>query len=190
VIAQAGFTIDARVDVRGVDRRRKGGSVGVHDRLRSDLGSVRSNSTRWISKVRTRTATPTKAAPSGENSRLAASHPAHPQPSDRSGDARRPTRGSVRRTPPPIAAATAARLGKAVQNVDVAALQARLRAQKQVVDFIPGLPEQEHQHLEISFVCSRDRLLHALEILIRGQGSVGEQDDPRAPCSLAACGID
>jgi hypothetical protein len=41
-----------------------------------------------------------------------------------------------------VAAAMAAREGKSVQQVDVAALQRQLRAQKQVVDFIPGQPEK------------------------------------------------
>ena len=44
-----------------------------------------------------------------------------------------------------IAAAMAARDGSDVQKVNVAALQEKLRAQKQVVDFIPGQPEKcEH----------------------------------------------
>jgi hypothetical protein len=41
-----------------------------------------------------------------------------------------------------VAAATAVREGKAVQQIDVSALQEKLRAQKQVVDFIPGQPER------------------------------------------------
>ena len=41
-----------------------------------------------------------------------------------------------------LAAAAAARSGKAVQQLDVAQLQSRLRAQKQVVDFVPGAPER------------------------------------------------
>ncbi len=41
-----------------------------------------------------------------------------------------------------VAAATAAREGKSVQQIDVAALQEKLRAQKQVIDFIPGQPER------------------------------------------------
>jgi hypothetical protein len=40
-----------------------------------------------------------------------------------------------------VAAAMSAREGKAVQSVDVRALQAKLRTQKQVVDFIPGQSE-------------------------------------------------
>ena len=41
-----------------------------------------------------------------------------------------------------VAAALAAKAGKAVQAVTVSALQERLRAQKQVIDFIPGQPEK------------------------------------------------
>ena len=41
-----------------------------------------------------------------------------------------------------IAAAMAAKTGKEVQQVDVPALQTRLREQKQVIDFIPGEPEK------------------------------------------------
>ncbi|HWA98531.1 MAG TPA: FAD-dependent oxidoreductase, partial [Pirellulales bacterium] len=41
-----------------------------------------------------------------------------------------------------VAAATAVREGKTVQQIDVDALQEKLRAQKQVVDFIPGQPER------------------------------------------------
>ena len=41
-----------------------------------------------------------------------------------------------------IAAAMAARDGSDVQKVNVPALQEKLRAQKQVVDFIPGQPEK------------------------------------------------
>lgn len=41
-----------------------------------------------------------------------------------------------------VAAAVAAKGGKSVQELDVAAVQAKLRAQKQVVDFIPGQPER------------------------------------------------
>ena len=40
-----------------------------------------------------------------------------------------------------VAAATAARGDKALHQIDVPALQEKLRAQKQVVDFIPGEPE-------------------------------------------------
>ncbi len=40
------------------------------------------------------------------------------------------------------AAALAAKAGKPVQDVDVAVLQERLRAKKQVVDFVPGQPEK------------------------------------------------
>lgn len=44
-----------------------------------------------------------------------------------------------------VAAAMAARDGGPVQEVAVPALQAKLRAQRQVVDFIPGMPEKcEH----------------------------------------------
>jgi hypothetical protein len=44
-----------------------------------------------------------------------------------------------------IAAALAVKDGATVQNVPLAPLQDKLRAQKQVVDFIPGLPEKcEH----------------------------------------------
>ncbi|HEY3897171.1 MAG TPA: FAD-dependent oxidoreductase [Chthoniobacter sp.] len=41
-----------------------------------------------------------------------------------------------------VAAATAAREGKDVQAIDIPALQERLRAQKQVIDFLPGQPEK------------------------------------------------
>lgn len=41
-----------------------------------------------------------------------------------------------------VAAATAARSGGAVQTIDVPALQERLRAQRQVLDFVPGQPER------------------------------------------------
>ena len=41
-----------------------------------------------------------------------------------------------------VAAALAAKEGKPVQKVDVSVLQAKLRAQKQVVDFLPGQPEK------------------------------------------------
>jgi hypothetical protein len=41
-----------------------------------------------------------------------------------------------------IAAATAAKSGIPVQKIDVATLQKQLRDQKQVVDFIPGMPEK------------------------------------------------
>jgi hypothetical protein len=41
-----------------------------------------------------------------------------------------------------VAAAMAARDGKAVQAVEVPALQEKLRAQRQVVDFLPGQPER------------------------------------------------
>ena len=41
-----------------------------------------------------------------------------------------------------VAAATAAREGKAVQAIDVPTLQEKLRAQKQVIDFVPGEPEK------------------------------------------------
>lgn len=41
-----------------------------------------------------------------------------------------------------VAAAMAARSGKPVQDLEVAALQARLREQKQVIEFIPGQPEK------------------------------------------------
>jgi hypothetical protein len=37
-----------------------------------------------------------------------------------------------------VAAATAAREGKSVQSLDVPALQEKLRAQKQIIDFLPG----------------------------------------------------
>lgn len=40
-----------------------------------------------------------------------------------------------------VAAAMAAKAGSGVQMIDVQALQAKLRAQKQVVDFIPGQPQ-------------------------------------------------
>lgn len=44
-----------------------------------------------------------------------------------------------------VAAALAARSGKPVQDVDVAALQDKLRQQQQVVDFVPDAPEKcEH----------------------------------------------
>ena len=44
-----------------------------------------------------------------------------------------------------VAAAQAARSGATVQSVDLPALQAKLRAQHQVVDFLPGQPEKcEH----------------------------------------------
>ena len=41
-----------------------------------------------------------------------------------------------------VAAAMAAKTGKAVQQIDVPALQEKLRAEKQVIDFIPGQPEK------------------------------------------------
>lgn len=41
-----------------------------------------------------------------------------------------------------VAAALAAAQGQPVQKVDVADLQRHLRAQKQVVDFVPGMPEK------------------------------------------------
>jgi hypothetical protein len=41
-----------------------------------------------------------------------------------------------------VAAALAAREGKSVQSIDVPALQEKLRAQKQVIDFLPGEPEK------------------------------------------------
>jgi hypothetical protein len=41
-----------------------------------------------------------------------------------------------------VAAAMSAKSGKPVQSLDVAALQSKLRAQKQVVDFVQGLPEK------------------------------------------------
>lgn len=41
-----------------------------------------------------------------------------------------------------VAAAVAARAGQSVQDVDVPALQKRLREQKQVVDFVAGQPEK------------------------------------------------
>lgn len=41
-----------------------------------------------------------------------------------------------------VAAATAARAGKPVQQIDIPALQEKLRAQNQVIDFIPGQPER------------------------------------------------
>lgn len=41
-----------------------------------------------------------------------------------------------------IAAAMAATNGTDVQKVDVSALQDKLRAHKQVIDFIPGMPEK------------------------------------------------
>jgi hypothetical protein len=40
-----------------------------------------------------------------------------------------------------VAAAMAAKQDKIVQDIDVPALQARLREQKQIVDFLPGEPE-------------------------------------------------
>jgi hypothetical protein len=44
-----------------------------------------------------------------------------------------------------LAAAQAATNGTAVQKVDIAALQKKLRGQKQVIDFIPGEPEKCQQ---------------------------------------------
>lgn len=41
-----------------------------------------------------------------------------------------------------VAAAMAAKDGTTVQSIDVPALQEKLRAQKQIIDFIPGQPEQ------------------------------------------------
>ncbi len=41
-----------------------------------------------------------------------------------------------------VAAAMAAKSGQTVQSVDVPVLQEKLRAQKQILDFIPGQPEQ------------------------------------------------
>jgi hypothetical protein len=41
-----------------------------------------------------------------------------------------------------VAAAAAARTAVPVQQVDVGELQARLRKQKQVTDFLPGQPEK------------------------------------------------
>jgi len=41
-----------------------------------------------------------------------------------------------------VAAALAAQGGCAVQRVNLPALQAQLRARHQVIDFIPGQPEQ------------------------------------------------
>lgn len=41
-----------------------------------------------------------------------------------------------------VAAAMAAKANQAVQNLDVPALQEKLREQKQVVDFVPGQPEK------------------------------------------------
>ena len=41
-----------------------------------------------------------------------------------------------------VAAAMLAEDGRSAQQLDVAALQAKLRSQKQVVDFLPGQPEQ------------------------------------------------
>ncbi|MDR3405471.1 MAG: FAD-dependent oxidoreductase [Chthoniobacter sp.] len=41
-----------------------------------------------------------------------------------------------------VAAALAAHDGKEVQSIDVSALQEKLRAQKQVIDFLPGEPEK------------------------------------------------
>jgi len=41
-----------------------------------------------------------------------------------------------------VAAAIAAKAGQPVQDLDVSALQKKLRAQKQVVDFLPGQPER------------------------------------------------
>lgn len=41
-----------------------------------------------------------------------------------------------------VAAAMAAKAGAPVQTLEVAALQGKLRAQKQVVDFAPGQPEK------------------------------------------------
>ena len=40
------------------------------------------------------------------------------------------------------ASALAAREGKSVQSIDIPALQEKLRAQKQVIDFLPGVPEK------------------------------------------------
>ncbi len=41
-----------------------------------------------------------------------------------------------------VAAALAAREGKDIQSIDIPALQEKLRAQQQVVDFLPGQPEK------------------------------------------------
>jgi hypothetical protein len=41
-----------------------------------------------------------------------------------------------------VAAATAAKQGQAVQQLEIAALQENLRKQKQIIDFLPGQPER------------------------------------------------
>ena len=41
-----------------------------------------------------------------------------------------------------VAAAMAVKSGTSVQRIAVPQLQAKLRAQKQVVDFVPGAPEK------------------------------------------------
>jgi len=43
---------------------------------------------------------------------------------------------------PGVAAVQAINSGKTVQALDVPGLQAQLRAEKQVIDFLPGEPEQ------------------------------------------------
>jgi len=45
----------------------------------------------------------------------------------------------------------AAREGKDVQSIDVPALQEKLRAQKQVIDFVPGEPEKFQTTKEVEF---------------------------------------
>jgi hypothetical protein len=40
------------------------------------------------------------------------------------------------------AAAMAAKDGKALQALDIGALQDKLRAEKQIIDFLPGQPEK------------------------------------------------
>jgi hypothetical protein len=50
-----------------------------------------------------------------------------------------------------VAAAMAARDGKNVQAIDIPALQEKLRAQKQVIDFVPGQPEKFPTTKEVEF---------------------------------------
>lgn len=50
-----------------------------------------------------------------------------------------------------VAAAMAAREGKDVQAIDVPALQEKLRAEKQVIDFVPGEPEKFPTTKEVEF---------------------------------------
>jgi hypothetical protein len=50
-----------------------------------------------------------------------------------------------------VAAAQAARDGKDVQAIDIPALQEKLRAQKQVIDFVPGQPEKFQALKEVEF---------------------------------------